>query len=59
MATAERWPLWRGGSCGVGYEQTLFFSQSVERNARDRKMITSVTEGVFDVRARVYSPHKI
>ena len=25
VATAERWPLWRGGSCGVGYEQSLFF----------------------------------
>ena len=25
VATAERWPLWRGGSCGVGYEQCLFF----------------------------------
>ena len=35
VATAERWPLWRGGSCGVGYEQSLSFFLSLSSETRE------------------------
>lgn len=31
--------------CFLGYQQSLFFHSPVERNARDSKMTTRVTEG--------------
>ena len=38
----------------LDYEQSLFFSLPVERNARDAKMTTRVTEGACE---RVQIPH--
>ena len=47
----------------LDYEQSLFFSWSVEQNARDTQMTTRVTEGArhaaspLNARPRVHFPY--